>query len=216
MKTVLYLGTDPEHFLENHRDCKVVHYPVIRIVLRKIEDEEVVQAYKDLPCYTHILFTSKNAVQGFFELLALFHYDKQLLYHKTFVAIGTATALALKCILRAPDLIAQQETQEGLIALLSQYCLTSAYILLPRSSLSRPLLLTFLKNNRVQHRAFDLYDTVLQKLEPLPNLDLIDEIVFTSPSTVKGFLQIFGKLPKDKNLRTLGQITKQILNEIKF
>jgi|SRR5579862_2907003 len=213
MKTILYLGTDPEHFLENNKDCNLIHYPVIRIVPRKIE-EEVEQAYRDLPDYTHILFTSKNAVHVFFEHLFFLRYDTQQLHRKTCIAIGSATAHALKNHLRSPDLTAQHETQEGLIALLEQCCLESAYILLPRSSLSRPLLSAFLEGEKVRHRVFNIYDTVLQKLKPIPDLHLVDEIIFTSPSTVRGFMQIFGALPKDKTLCALGPITEKALSNL--
>jgi uroporphyrinogen-III synthase len=214
MKTILYLGTDPEHFLENRKDCKLIHYPVIRIVPRKI-GEEIEQAYRELPDYTHILFTSKNAVHVFFEHLFLLKYDKLQLYHKTFIAIGSATAHALKSHLRSPDLTAQHETQEGLIALLKQWRLESAYILLPRSSLSRPLLSAFLEREKVRYRAFNIYDTEVQKLNPIPDLNLVDEIVFTSPSTVRGFMYVFGNLPKDKHLCALGPITEKVLSNLK-
>jgi uroporphyrinogen-III synthase len=216
MKTILYLGTDPEHFLENNKDCKLVHYPVIRIEPRKIDERQVAQAYADLPAYTHVLFTSKNAVRIFFDHLSLLQYDKGQLHHKTFIAIGSATSFALKQYARAPDLTAQQETQEGLIDLLKQCFLDDAYILVPRSSLSRPSLLAFLRSRKIRHRAFDLYDTVIQRLEPIPDLNCIDEIVFTSPSTVKGFRYIFHNLPKNKQLHAIGPVTEKALNNLKL
>jgi uroporphyrinogen-III synthase len=56
-----------------------------------------------------------------------------------------------------------------------------------------------------------LYDTVTQKLEPKPDLNHVQEIVFTSPSTVLAFLEIFGALPKGKKLIAIGPITQQQL-----
>jgi uroporphyrinogen-III synthase len=59
----------------------------------------------------------------------------------------------------------------------------------------------------------DLYDTVPQKLEPIPDLNAIDEIVFTSPSTVRAFVEIFRHIPQDKTLTCLGPITQEELQK---
>ena len=56
-----------------------------------------------------------------------------------------------------------------------------------------------------------LYDTISQVIQPKPNLDHVDEIVFTSPSTVKAFIEIFGVLPRGKKCLAIGPITEQAL-----
>ncbi len=168
MKTILYLGTDPERFLRGREECRLIHYPVIRVVAR----------------------------------------------NKILIAIGTTTAHALSMYMRSPDHTAEEETQEGLIALLKQCRTEDCYFLLPRSSLSRPVLLSFLYEQKIRCVAFDLYDTCMQRLEPVPDLNLIDEIVFTSPSTVQGFLHIFGQLPRHKQLHAIGPITQKALDDV--
>jgi uroporphyrinogen-III synthase len=213
MKTILYLGTDPERYLQDKKDVRLIHYPVIAIIPRALDHPEVASAYRDLFHYTHLLFTSKNAVRVFFDHLSLLNGDLDQLSLKTLIAIGTTTARAMSCHLRSPDLTPEHETQEGLIELLKQSALDGAYFLLPRSSLSRPILLRFFQERKIRFAACDLYDTVTQKLEPVPDLKTIDEIVFTSPSTVRGFLEIFGDLPKDKRLHAIGPITAQALQE---
>ena len=82
---------------------------------------------------------------------------------------------------------------------------------MPRSSLSRPILVNFFQQRYILYQACDLYDTVAQALEPKPNLDEVEEIVFTSPSTVSAFLEIFGSLPKGKKLIAIGPVTEQVL-----
>ena len=56
-----------------------------------------------------------------------------------------------------------------------------------------------------------LYDTVIVKPNPLPNLDEFDEIIFTSPSTVEGFLEAYKTLPSDKRLTPIGPVTADSL-----
>ncbi len=71
MKTILYLGTDPERYLQDKKDVMLIHYPVIAIIPRALDHSEVGRAYRDLSSYTHLLFTSKNAVRVFFTHLSL-------------------------------------------------------------------------------------------------------------------------------------------------
>ena len=82
---------------------------------------------------------------------------------------------------------------------------------MPRSSRSRPVIAQFFQEKEIRYQACDLYDTVTQALKPKPDLKLVDEIVFTSPSTVSAFLEIFGKLPKDKKLTAIGPVTQEML-----
>src|SRR5271168_4113695 len=77
MRTILYLGTDPECFLHASPPCKLIHYPVIAIVPRSIDDPAIQKAYHALGRYTHLIFTSKNAVRVFFDHLRLLNIPKQ-------------------------------------------------------------------------------------------------------------------------------------------
>ncbi len=205
MKTILYLGTDPISYEAQGR-CQghLIHYPIIKIVPRPAG---TITAYDDLDAYTHIIFTSKNAVKVFFQ----HHPACDFLREKQLIAIGTVTAAHLAMQGFPPQHIAEQETQEGVIALLKQLDLKDAYFFLPRSSQARPLLVQFFEERKLRYSACDLYDTVTQKLEVEPHWDQIDEIVFTSPTTVKAFLEIFGTFPEGKTLTAIGPVTENEL-----
>ncbi len=208
MKTTLYLGTSPAHFLcEGH----LIHYPVIRVVARSVHLPEVKRAYDALQEYTHLIFTSKNTVEIFFAHLKELGKDKSLLKGKKIVAIGRVTERHLLLHDAMVDFVAEEETQEGVIKLLQEQNLENAHIFMPRSSLARDELLAFLQAAAVRTTICDLYDTLSQRLDPVPDLSTVDEIVFTSPSTVRAFLQIYGRLPRQKNLLAIGPITEQAL-----
>jgi len=208
MKTTLYLGTDPAHFAsQGHVTGNLIHYPVIKIVPRSLEDLELKQVYAELSKFTHVIFTSKNAVKVFFQHLA----SVESLKAKTLIAIGEVTATHLSILGLSPQFVAKKETQEGVVQLLSELDLENAYFFMPRSSLSRPVIVNFFEERHIRYLACDLYDTATQILKPKPDLDQIDEIVFTSPSTVSAFLQIFGTLPKGKRLIAVGPVTEQAL-----
>lgn len=205
MKTVLYLGTSPVHYAG---DGHLIHYPVIRIVPRSSEAPEIREAFEQLEKYTHILFTSKNSVAVFFQHLQVL---QKRLGEQKILAIGKVTEAHLSRKGVRVERTAEVETQEGIIAELARLDLTDSFLFLPRSSLSRPKLVEYLEQNKIRFLACDLYDTQFQKLEPVPDLAKIDEIIFTSPSTVKAFLSIYSELPKDKKLTAIGPITQEFL-----
>lgn len=201
-KRILYLGTDPSHFASTD---EVIHYPVIQIVPRPRSDPAILQAQKQLNSFSHILFTSKHGVQTFFSLWPM---PKQA----QAIVIGQVTAqhLARKGV--STSLIAQEENQEGLIKLLSS--LIIPHLFLPRSSRSRPKIAEYLTQQNIPFCACDLYDTVTRHPTTLPRWNEIDAILFTSPSTVEAFIELFGTLPQNKELLAIGPITQAVLNSL--
>lgn len=191
-KTILYLGSDPSRF---RWAGKIIHYPVIKILPRP-------GPLPDLTPFTHLIFASKHAVRRFFDLGGS-AVGKQV------IAVGAVTASDLP-----GALVAKEETQEGIIALLQELDLSGAQLFLPRSSQSRPILENYLTEKQISHCVFDLYDTVSHRPGEPPALEAIDVIFFTSPSTVKGFLDIYGTIPKGKEIFTQGVVSKQFLKQL--
>lgn len=182
--TILYLGLRPK--------AGTFHYPVIRTEPLEVR----VPPY--WAQFTHIIFTSQTAVEYWPG-----PWDKEI------IAIGEATAAALRSK-EIESQIAPSATQEGVIELIKQI---KGIFLIPRSRLARSTLTDYMEENQIPYAALDLYDTYFQKLEPVPNLDDFEEILFTSPSTVEGFLRIYGRLPREKKLTAIGPITQKALDE---
>lgn len=206
MAKILYLGLTPP-------DEKCIHYPVISVAPRSMEDACVKEALDDLPIYTHFIFTSKSAVSSFFALLD--DKDQAGVVKKCFVAVGQATAQVL--ISQGVEFIyvARQEQAEGVVQILKQLDLSKSYLFWPHSSLSRSVISDYLKNSGIKYRETVIYDTLIQ--EPgiaKPSLDAIEEIVFTSPSTVEGFVRFFGAIPHEKKITAIGPITQQALSKV--
>lgn len=196
---VLYLGLDPSRF---PRKKDLFHYPVIRT--EKIFSDELMQALLLFPQFTHVIFTSITAVR--------YWRQESTLEGKIIVAVGKATAEELRKDGYFP-VIAKEEMQEGVIALLKTMDMGESFLFLPRSKKARPLLAKYLQQENRRFFALDLYDTVFQKPEPAPLLENVEEIVFTSPSTVDGFLKIYGSLPKNIKLTSIGPITNEYLEK---
>jgi len=190
MHRILYLGIDPSRYVY---DGLLTHCPIIQTI-PAVLDEETKRMW---PLITHVLFTSRSAVT---------HWPLPLA-EKVVLSIGHSTSASLP----SPSLIAPSATQEGVIALLEKMDLLNAFILWPRSSRSRSLLLEYFAEQKIHVHVFDLYTTCLRRPEVLPDLSLFDEIVFTSPSTVEAFLELYGSIPAGKKITPIGPVTAKTL-----
>lgn len=163
--------------------------------------------------YTHILLTSKNAVEIFCGLLKEKKISEAVLHSKRWVSIGEVTTKRLALFGISASLTSKVSTQEGLVDGLKELDMKEAYVLLPKSSLSRPVLSSFLKQEGISHALVDLYDTVVNTSLPPINLLELDEIVFTSPSTVHAFFSYGMAVPDQIRLTAIGPITQAALDE---
>jgi len=198
----LYLGLDPKNF---RCSGTLLHYPVIRTA--PIESSDRRKALELWSEFTHVIFTSQTAVK----------YWENDLRGKIVIAIGEATADSLRKRGIEP-LVAPQSTQEGVVQLLEVLLqagkLQDPFVFFPHSTLSREVFPQFLQRSKIRFFGLALYETILQKIEPVPDLSEVGEIVFTSPSTVMGFLAIYGAIPLDKKLTSIGPITEKAVRDL--
>lgn len=211
MKTILYLGLDPMNQASKEH---ILHCPLISIKPRAIQNPEIVKAFKGFADYTHVLFTSKTAVNISLDYLSLFGWDEKTLKNKILIAIGSATAKHLTFKGYTPNHIAHEETSEGVVQEMLKILPTHTFLFWPHSSLSRPIISNFLANQRYLYQECLLYDIV-----PIPPQSPIvwkeiNEIIFTSPSTVDAFYKYFGSPPLDKVLTSIGPVTRNYLGQM--
>ncbi|NGX45346.1 MAG: hypothetical protein K940chlam2_00495 [Chlamydiae bacterium] len=203
MKRILYLGSDPSHFSP---EGELTHYPLIKIVPCAAKN-----LFANWLRCTHLILTSKHGVRLFAERL---RSGRKKTLGKEIIAVGQVTAYALEKEGLRATLVSREETQEGIISLLEKRPpRKSSYFLLPRSSRSRSVLTDYLKAAGYAFEAVDLYDTLLQKPGPIPDLNQFDEIVFTSPSTVKGFQALKLEIPVNMQLTAIGPVTEKVLKK---
>lgn len=193
---ILYLGLDPERWPHQ----PVYHYPIIRTESLPFDPKFL----SEWPKFTHVIFTSRTAVQYWWEI--------GLYFDKKAIAIGPATAASLRQ--RGVDpLVAPESTQEGVIDLLKTLDLSRARVFCPRSKRARGELDRFFSQATIPFTALALYDVVFQKPLPVPDFTQVEEIVFTSPSTVEAFVDQFGSLPRNKKLTPIGWVTQEAIRQ---
>ncbi len=204
MKTI-YLGLELPASLNRQ---SVVHYPVIQIVPHSLQRSDIQEGFKEILNYTHLIMTSKSAVRLFFEALPFFGFNGPDMKERLFLSVGKATTALLKEYGVRDVHTAHEEHAEGVVELIEAIGCLDGYFFWPHSALSRGVLNGYFSENNIRYRECILYQTISFQRGPPPALEQGDEIVFTSPSTVNGFLAIYGAFPKNAKLSFKGTVTQ--------
>ncbi|MCR5454155.1 MAG: GNAT family N-acetyltransferase [Bacteroidales bacterium] len=180
-----------------------LHTPLIEIVPVD-DDTELKAAAARLQSYDYLLFTSRFAVKYWAAAGGGFHVDK-------IVSIGEKTTEALNNLGVDNVLQTAKDDSYGVLEWFSTQ--KRGRVLVPRSGIALPII-----PSGLAELGFDV-DTVVAYLNKMPknpikvNLDDVDTIIFTSPSTVENFVKIYGKIPTGKALRSRGVVTQKKLEE---
>ncbi|MFH1854695.1 MAG: uroporphyrinogen-III C-methyltransferase [Candidatus Omnitrophota bacterium] len=202
-KKVLFTGLSKERFFT---DATYFHLPLINIgpmddyrefdnYLRKIRD------------FDWIVFASRYGVEHFFKRLEKIGCDSRMLNDIKVAAVGNSTRLRLLDFGISADLVPLKESSEGLIEEFEHIDIKGKKFFLPRSDISdKGLEKAFQKLGATVITSFAYINKISRDL---PDLDLgvFDEIMFTSPSTVRNFKKRYGKLPRHVKVRCIGDVT---------
>ncbi len=206
---LLYLGLDPANYCS---EKQIVHYPIIQTEAFPFHTNACRQAIGEIARYSHIILTSKTTVRVFQDCLRFHGISAKALKNKTIIAIGKSTA---ECLMQnfalKASYLPKVQTAEGIIQVLKMLDLTKAYIFFPKSYLARPVIEHYLIGMNIRHQTLSLYNTKPRIPQKARDLRDIDEIVFTSPSSVKAFLHIYRVFPKNVKLSAIGPITGRAL-----
>ena len=184
-KKALYVGLDPEAVYLHER---IIHQPLIETVFSPRPDE-------NLPPHDAVLFTSRTAVDAYLKL-----YDTR---GSKVLAIGSATAERLKSHGVAADIVSLGESSEDLARIVREGDFRT--VLYPCSDLSDNALHRL---PNVHPRV--LYRTVHRQEAPL-NLSFFSSVVFSSPSTVEAFKDLYGVPPNFLLCYVFGEKTREAL-----
>jgi len=241
IKKVLYTGISEERFFEN---TLYFHIPMIAIKpledyteldnwIKKLcftNNFQIKTHNSKLITQNHsidwLVFTSRFGVYYFFDRLLKLGYDSRKLNGIKIAAIGSSTANKLKEYGIVADLVPKNECSDGLVeefkklVTKTQNPQSKTSILLIRSDIADKNLA-----KRLTKLGYKVYSCVAYRNvmpDNLPDLDLsilslnggIDEIYFSSPSTVRNFVSCYGK-PYCK-IRTIGKVTENEARKFKI
>jgi uroporphyrinogen III methyltransferase/synthase len=202
-KRVLFTGLSQERFFER---TTYFHLPLIEIIA--LEDyREFDECLKKITEYDWIVFASRYGVEYFFKRLYHIGKDARELTQAQIAVIGNSTKSRLLRFGIYADLVPQKESSAGLIEEFRKLDLRGKRIFLPRSDISDKGLQSALESLGAEVTTSFAYRNVLP--DNLPDLDLgfFDEIIFTSPSTVRNFIKRYKAIPAGVKVRCIGEVT---------
>lgn len=180
------------------RGAEVLEAPAIRIV--PIEENPALdKALKNIREYDWLVFTSPTAVGIFRDYLKRHSMDNRKISHLKIAVIGEGTGREMREWGFCPDLVPKIYDCRHLGQALKAWVRKGERILLPRARMGSKELTDILQEAGIETADIPLYDTCP---EELPWLDLKKEFeegisdcaVFTSASTVQGFVKMAGDM----------------------
>ncbi len=199
-KKTLHVGLSLSE--EQKNDPNILHFPLIEII--PVPQEELGPV--DLSEISHIIFTSKTAVNLWYE-----YFGADNLQEKILISVGKGTSREIeKKGLHVPY-TAQEESAEGIVKLLEEVCVSCDKIFWPHAEGARRVISEYCRKMNINLTERILYKTITKKLESLPDLTSFEKIYFSSPSSVEAFFALFPNPPSHLAFETIGPITLQQL-----
>jgi uroporphyrinogen III methyltransferase / synthase len=189
---------------------EIVHTPLIEIV--PLKDYRFIR--ERLPKeneFDWIIFTSKHAVRYFLQALTDINIDIRWLAGSKIISIGAATSRELMASRLFCDIEAEKESTAGIIDLFIERNLKGEKILLPCSELTTDVLQNYLGKLGYEVTKLPVYRNLQPQDPKLVDLKEIDIVVFSSPSGVRNFKNLYQKLPEHIRVISTGDITDKEL-----
>lgn len=208
-KTYLHCGTHPEIYRHLGR---IIPFPMIKIQRQEFSKEEIKLLINDVTNADLVILTSPAAAEHIAGILCE-HAGEQLLSSKIVAAIGRHTADVLATLGVSAQIIAHEETAQGMFKTLSAIMdFKNKTICFPRSALPNPFLRKALENAGAKVTEWPIYTNQKPAKRSLPNA-AIGGIIFTSPSTAVNFLEDYQSIPSDWEILAKGPVTQETLSK---
>jgi uroporphyrinogen III methyltransferase/synthase len=194
-----YTGTDA-----------VTHLPLIKI--QPVENNRLpCDVIRQVGAFDWLVFTSRYAVRFFFDALKEQQVDIRALANVKIAAVGQTTATTLAGYHLYPDMLPAIASAEGLARCFEETGIKNQRILLPHSAKALPFLPDALQKMGNRIIDFPIYDNVVNGEIAKTDLSRFRKIIFTSPSCVDAFEQLYGSIPKGIPLIAKGKTTEERL-----
>lgn len=207
---ILFTGTNPRRF--RHLG-EILHQPLIKIVPLE-NDSEAEREVKRIDKYHWIIFTSRYGVKYFFDTLAKgkgqrTKASKFLAFNAMLkvCVIGKATANKLKEYGIRANCVSKDESSRGIVEEFKKTNLKGKNILIPCSNLSGSYLSRSLRKMGARVKTLPVYKNIKPAKFKKVDINKINEVIFTSPSTIKNFIAKYKNIPKRIKIRCIGDVT---------
>lgn len=211
-KQILFTGLSPERFFIKGT---YFHLPLIR--MKPMEEyNKFDNCLRNMSKFDWIVFASRYGVEYFFKRLKIIGLDVRTFNKIKIAAVGNSTKDWLLNFGILADLVPQKESSQGLLESFHKIDLKDKKIFLPRSNLSDKGLKEGLQRLGAKVTTAFAYRNVVPKYLPTLDLNKFNEIMFTSPSTVRSFKKRYKKIPQNIRVRCIGDVTLKEAKKCRF
>ena len=205
---ILHLGNHPERY--THLGT-LVHRQIIRCV-ESDDTDQCRQVIQNAGHFDWIVFTSGNGIRFFFKKLYALGLDARAFSQTRFAVIGQASGTRLLEYGIRADLCAAVESSRGLLEAFASIDVDGRSILLPQAQVASRQLPEGLIERGARVALCPVYQTIETDIQDV-DLDYIDQVLFTSGSTVRAFVNKFVRLPDHIRALCLGAPTQSVARE---
>ena len=203
--------------------AETIECPTITMI-PPADTSELDRAIDHIEQYHWAVFTSVNGVTYFMRHLHARHRDLRVLHGLRLCCIGPRTARELGTHGLIPDIVPETFQAEGIIDALTPLGLQGKRILIPRAEVARDVLPDTLRRLGAEVTVPAVYRTIRPESDVAWARDMlrgeeIAVITFTSASTVRNFVDLFGgrdrahELLSRTAIASIGPITRDMVKE---
>jgi uroporphyrinogen-III synthase len=188
---------------------------------------EVDEAIKHIKTFDGVIFTSRNAVEKFFERMKFHKIPPDVLITFFIFAVGEKTKSLIEKYNLLVTAIPENYTAESLGETIQAICVKEKRFLFPRGNLGKDIITEKLSTLKATVIPVTVYKTV--QLVPYNTDEIkqkllngnIDVVTFTSPSTVKNFFSLFTEEAKVEFVHkivfaVIGEVTAETLRQLGY
>jgi uroporphyrinogen III methyltransferase/synthase len=173
-----------------------VEVPTIQIV-PPANWQAIDDAVTRLSTYQWLIFTSVNGVRPFMDRLHAAGKDARALANICLCAIGPRTAQELGTYGLTPDIVPTEFQAEGVITALAHVGIRGSHVLIPRAEVAREILPQQLRELGATVDVIPVYRTIAPAVDVASLTQQFHDgqvavVTFTSSSTVRNFVEVFG------------------------
>jgi len=203
--------------------AETIECPTIEMI-PPLDISELHRAIDEIEDYDWIIFTSVNGVAYFMRHLHDRNKDLRILHRLSLCCIGPRTAEELRRHGLIPDIIPETFQAEGIIDALKPIGLKGKQVLIPRAEVAREILPDILRSLGAVVVVPPVYRTIQPEhdvawAKEMLRMRDIAVITFTSSSTVRNFVDLFGgrdlvhELLLNTPIASIGPITSSTVKE---
>jgi uroporphyrinogen-III synthase len=207
-----------KEFAEKLKQAKSIPITIPLIKIDAVEETKELRAkVKDIASYQWIVFTSKNAVTYFFDLLQIMTKKHALPKHMKVAAIGSKTKKVLETLGVHVHFVPSAFEGDVFAQELTEHIRKGERVLFPKGNLARSSITKTMQEHHLDVTDLIVYETQhnndsQEELRAVLSAKQVDILTFSSPSTVYAFVSLLEGIEwvewlKDVQIACIGPIT---------